>query len=183
VSEAPTANGAILNIVINDVANAKDMKDAEAKGFVTGATFFVAGSNVVDHYICTVDYVGGPAATKITKGAEQSLIFQMGLINSAPQNAVKVGGLKDGLAALIRQLVTNPLNDLGKEPGFVRADVAPAPSAAAAAAPVPSAAVVPDATAAQAAASQPAAAPAAAPTAAPTAASGGNPTPSSTPQS
>ncbi|MFI4934811.1 MAG: hypothetical protein ACHP7N_09360, partial [Caulobacterales bacterium] len=38
VGDAPTANGAVVSITIYDIADAKDMGDAEAKGAVTGAT-------------------------------------------------------------------------------------------------------------------------------------------------
>ena len=139
VSEAPTANGAILSVVIDNVVAPKEMKDAEAKGMVTGATFFIAGSNVVDHYISTVDYVGGPTAPKMTKTAQQVLITQMGLINSAPTGAVKIGSIKDALAILVKQIVGNPLNDLGKEPGFQVPDAGAtaSPAAASPSAPAP----------------------------------------------
>jgi hypothetical protein len=118
VSEAPTANGAILSVVINNVAAPKDLQEAEAKGFVTGATFFIAGNNVADYYDCTVDYVAGPSATKITRNAHHSLITQVGLINKPPTGAVKVGAIKDAVFMMVRQIVSNPLNEIGKDPAF-----------------------------------------------------------------
>ncbi len=140
VSDAPTSNGAILSVVINNVVAPKDMSDAEGKGVLVGATFFIAGTNVVDHYIGSVDFVGGPTSPKISKSAQQILITQIGLINSAPQNAVKVGGIKPALAALVNQIVGNPLNDVAKDPGFQMADNAGAAASTAAAAPTTAAA-------------------------------------------
>jgi hypothetical protein len=127
VSEAPTANGAILSVVINNVAAPKDIQEAEAKGFVTGATFFIAGSNVADYYDCTVDYVAGPSAPKITRTAHHSLITQVGLINKPPTGAVKVGAIKDAVFMMVRQIVSNPLNEIGKDPAFSGAAVASTP--------------------------------------------------------
>lgn len=130
VSDGPTANGAILNIVIDNVVTPKELQKAEAKGFATGATLFLAGSNVQDNYVCTVDYVSGPNASKITRTAHHSLIVQMGLINSAPANAVKASSYKDGVATMVRQIVSNPLNDVAKDPAFLSVPttaVAPAP--------------------------------------------------------
>jgi len=118
ISEAPTANGAILSIVINNVVAPKDAQEAEAKGFVTGATFFIAGSNVADYYDCTVDYVAGPAAPKITRTAHHTMITQLGLINKPPVDAVKVGAIKDAVFMMVRQIVSNPLNQIGKDPAF-----------------------------------------------------------------
>lgn len=139
VSEAPTANGAILSIVINNVVAPKDMQEAEAKGFVTGATFFIAGSNVADYYDCTVDYVAGPTAPKITRTAHHTMITQMGLINNPPADAVKVGGIKDAVFVMVRQIVSNPLNEIGKDPAFPGAAVGSTsqPAVASSGAPLP----------------------------------------------
>jgi hypothetical protein len=164
VSTTATSNGAILSLSINDVASPKDMRSAEAKGFATGATFFIAGSNVYDHYICTAEYVASPTAAKISKTAEQTLIFQLGLINSAPADAVKVGSLKEGIALMIRQLVGNSLNDVGKDPGFQVADASVTSNAASGQTAAPPAAAPPTSTSSgePAAAAAPATAPAAA---------------------
>jgi hypothetical protein len=118
VSDDPAPNGAVLDIVIDNVVQPQEMSDAEGKGFVTGATFFVAGSNITDHYVCTIDYVAGPTAAKITKTASQSVINQLGLINSPPPDAVKIGGMKDAVLTMTRQIVANPLNALAADPGF-----------------------------------------------------------------
>ena len=118
VSDAPAANGALLNISIDNVILPKEMRAAEEKGAVTGATLFIAGSNIADHYLCTVDYLGGPQSKQITKTARHALIIQLGLINSPPANAVKVGSTKDAVFTMVRQIVANPLNALAADPDF-----------------------------------------------------------------
>ncbi len=118
VSETPVANGAVLQITINDAPQPGDMAAAEAKGAVTGATLFIAGSTVRENYICTIDYVAGPTATKITRTANDGVYFQMGLINKAPADAVKIGSFKDALFTMIRFVVVNPLNSMASDPGF-----------------------------------------------------------------
>jgi hypothetical protein len=130
VSDDAVPNGAILSITINDIASPADMADAEGKGAVTGATFFVVGSNIADHYLCTLDYVGSPTAPKIERTAHHSVIIQMGMINKPPEHAVKIGSANDAVFTMVSQIVANPLNDVAKDPGFSGAAAAPAPPAA-----------------------------------------------------
>ena len=118
VSDSATANGAILNIVLDDVVDPGEMADAEGKGFVTGATFFIAGSTVKEHYLCTVDYVASPTAPKITRTARHAVVMQIGLINSTPQNVVKAASIKEAIYTMTRQIVANPLNAIAADPGF-----------------------------------------------------------------
>ena len=118
VSDGPTPNEAVLSVDIDNIAAPKDMQDAEGKGFTTGLTLFMAGNNVVDHFECTVTYVAGPGAPMITRKAQHAMITQIGLINKAPPHAVKVGAIKDAAFVMARQIVSNPLNDLAKDPGF-----------------------------------------------------------------
>ncbi|HEX4183702.1 MAG TPA: hypothetical protein VHY34_10640 [Caulobacteraceae bacterium] len=133
VDETPAPNGALLNIVINNVAKPQDMTSAEAKGAVTGATLFIAGSTVADHYEATVDYIASPAAAKITKTAQQVVLFQMGLINKPPENAVKIGNITEAVMAMTKQVVANPLNALAADPGFQPQTAPPATATASAA--------------------------------------------------
>jgi hypothetical protein len=152
VTDASAPNGAILNVVIENVISPADLKDAKSQGFATGATLFIAGSTVRDHYVCTIDYISSPGAAKITRSAKHVLIMQLGLINSPPQNAVKIdGGAKQAIAVMVRQIVSNPLNDLAADPAFATPAVVEPPSGApspdpAAASPPPAAPVDPPAT-------------------------------------
>ena len=145
VSEGPVAGGAILNVVIDNVVEPGAISEATGKGFVTGATFFIAGSNTTDHYLCTVDYLGAPDAAKITRTATHTLIMQMGLINSPPPNAVRIGRMDDAVFTLVRQIVANPLNEIGRDPAFAGGATAAAPvtAIAASAAPTPPAVATP----------------------------------------
>ena len=132
VAETPAADGAILSVTINDVAAPKDMAKAEGQGAVTGATLFLAGSNVVESYEARLDYIAGPDAPKISQSENQFLVFQMGLINKAPKEGVKVeGGLKEGVFTIVDQVVSNGLNALAKDPSFLPAAAAPAAAPAA----------------------------------------------------
>jgi hypothetical protein len=130
VSDTPTANGAVLEVIINDAPSSGDMSSAEGKGFVTGATFFVAGSTIRENYDCTINYVAGPGAAKLTRTANDGVYFQMGLINSPPENAVKIGSLKEAIFAMARFIIINPLNALAGDPGFQTAATGAPPPAA-----------------------------------------------------
>lgn len=129
ISDEPTANGAVLSIVIDDVVAPGETTDAATKGAITGATLFIAGSTVREHYACSIDYMASPTAPKISRTAAHSIVFQIGLINSTPTDAVKVeGGLKGAVSVMVRQIVSNPLNALASDPGFAGS---PAPASVA----------------------------------------------------
>jgi hypothetical protein len=141
VGEGAVATGAILNVVIDDVILPKEMQAAEMKGAATGATMFIAGSNIRENYKAQLDYVAGPDAPKITRTASHSIIIQMGLINKPPENAVKVeGGINGAVFTMTRQIVSNPLNELAKDPAFLPAQ---APAAATPATDAPSSPAAP----------------------------------------
>lgn len=144
VSDGPTPNGAILNVVIDDVVTPEEMQAATTKGAITGATLFIAGSNIREHYTCVIDYLPNPTAQKITRKAEHSIVMQMGLINSIPTDAVKVdGGIKGAVSVMTRQIVANPLNALGADPAFAPAPLVEPAATAAPAAPAAEPAVAP----------------------------------------
>jgi hypothetical protein len=128
VGEEPAPNGAVLSIVIDNVVNPGDMAKAEGQGFATGATFFLVGNTVKDSYLCTVSYVAGPNAPTITKTARHALYTQVGMTAPTPPNAVKIGAMKDALNIMVRQIVSNPLNDVARDPSFQVAE-AQAPAA------------------------------------------------------
>jgi hypothetical protein len=129
VGDAPTANGAVLSVIINDSPSQDDMSAAASKGFVTGLTFFVAGSTVREPYLCTVEYLPGAGAAKITRSATHAVYIQLGLINSPPDGAIKIGSTTDAVFAMERQIVSNPLNAIAADPGFLGGPPAVAPAA------------------------------------------------------
>ena len=129
ISETATPNGALLSVVIDNVITPSETAADEGKGFATGATFFLVGNTVKDSYVCTVDYTAGPGAPTITKIAHHALYTQIGLTAPAPKDAIKVGAMKEAIAIMIRQIVSNPLNQVATDPAFQPAST-PAPAAA-----------------------------------------------------
>jgi hypothetical protein len=143
VSEAPVANGAVVSVTLNNVV--KDLKDATAQGFVTGLTFGLKGSLVTDHYICTVEYVGGPDAAKISSTVNHAIHTTLG-IKAAPEGMVKSKNILEAVMTMTRQAVSNSLNQVALDPAFAGAPAtapAPADAAAPAAEPAPAEAPAP----------------------------------------
>ncbi|MEJ0063997.1 MAG: hypothetical protein WDM85_00115 [Caulobacteraceae bacterium] len=89
VSEAPTAKRRDPQYCHQQRGGAQGHAGGGGERLRHRATFFIAGSNVADYYDCTVDYVAGPTAPKITRTAHHTMITQMGLINNPPADAVR----------------------------------------------------------------------------------------------
>ncbi|RYF89058.1 MAG: hypothetical protein EON95_19400, partial [Caulobacteraceae bacterium] len=151
VATGPVAGGAILSVTIENIPQ----EGAAGKGFATGLTFGLAGTTVIDYYVCTFEYIPAPGAPKVTKEVKHQIISTIGL-TKAPENTIKTKGFEDAIMTVTRHVVANGLNDIAKDPGFM---VAAAPAAQPAAAPAETAPAEP--------------APAAAPQATPVAAPGG----------
>lgn len=114
VSEGPVKGGALLSITLNNIPITDD---AFSKGFVTGFTFGIAGSQVTDGYVCTARYVNDVSAQAIVKQARHAIHTTVG--NSAtPTNATKAKDTKEAVTAMSRQVVSNVLNDLSQDPDF-----------------------------------------------------------------
>ncbi len=114
VSDAPVANGTVLSIVVNNVPLSDD---AASKGFVTGLTFGLAGSAVTDGYICTVSYIADNGTPKISKTVRHAIHTTLGA-KGAPTNAVKSASIQDAIETMMRQIVTNGVNDVATDPSF-----------------------------------------------------------------
>ena len=127
VTTGPAANGAVLSITLENIPQ----EGAAGKGFATGLTFGLAGSTVIDYYICTVEFIPGPGAAKVTKEIKHQIITTLGL-TKAPENTVKTKGINDAVLTMTRHVVTNGVNDVAKDPGFTLAAAVPAPPAEAA---------------------------------------------------
>lgn len=112
----PVANGAMLNISINNVALTDD---AFAKGFVTGFTFGLVGSTVGDGYVCTVDYVSGPNAEKLQSVTRDAIYASFGT-GGQPPNTQKVKDFKIAVETMTHKIVGNALNNLAKNPAFAK---------------------------------------------------------------
>jgi hypothetical protein len=121
VTSDPAPNGAVLNVVINNVPLTDD---AFAKGFMTGFTLGLVGSNVGDGYVCTVDYLPGGSALKIEKSMRDAIYTSMGATAGTPPHAQKVSSIDAALQTMVRQVVTNTLNEVAKDKDFKPTSVA-----------------------------------------------------------
>ncbi|WP_343632914.1 hypothetical protein [Roseateles sp.] len=114
VTEAPAPGGATLSIVLDNVPTSDD---AFSKGFVTGLTFGLAGSQVGDGYLCTATYRAPGAAEPIVKKTRQVLWTTIGA-KGAPPDATKASSIDEAITLISRQVVSNVLNDVTHDPSF-----------------------------------------------------------------
>ena len=114
VSEGPVDGGALISLTLNNVPLTDD---AFSKGFVTGLTFGLAGSQVSDGYVCTVRYQSGTRATALTRQARHAIHTTMGAAN-APGNATKATDTLAAVTLMTQQVISNVLNDLSQDPQF-----------------------------------------------------------------
>ncbi|HTX49424.1 MAG TPA: hypothetical protein VME40_08545 [Caulobacteraceae bacterium] len=118
VSDAPSAGGAVVTITLDSVSTPEEERDAGRRGYLSGLTLGLAPGSATDHYVWTVEFVASPSAPKITETAKESLTVAVGLVQHPPPNTVKMPTYHDAIFAMIRDVVSNTLNDLAKDPGF-----------------------------------------------------------------
>lgn len=111
VVEAAVPGGATLSVTLNNVPLTDN---AFGKGFVTGLTFGLAGSQVSDGYVCTVKYLSDKRPEPIVKVARHAIHTTMGA-SSAPPNAVKSESIDVAVRTMTRQIVSTALNDLSQD--------------------------------------------------------------------
>ena len=112
VQATPAEGGALLEVKLNNIP-VND--DAFSKGFVTGLTFGLAGSQVSDGYVCTVRYLRGKDS--IEKTARHAIHTTIG--NAAtPGNATKAQNIEEAIRTMVRQVLSTALNDLSQDPQF-----------------------------------------------------------------
>ncbi|HUI61556.1 MAG TPA: hypothetical protein VLX90_15110 [Steroidobacteraceae bacterium] len=116
VSPDPVAGGAILSVTI-DNEPITSQQEAMAKGFGTGLTFGLAGSEVTDGYICTVDYLGAPGSARISKVVHHAIHATVGA-HAAPANSTKAPDARTGVKTMARQAVGAALKALSDDPAF-----------------------------------------------------------------
>lgn len=114
VEENPVQGNALLGVTLNNVPLTDD---AFGKGFVTGLTFGLAGSQVTDGYICTVDYSNGVERSRVTKTARHAIHTVLGA-KGAPENAVPAKSIDEAVKTMTRQIVGTALRDLSLDPSF-----------------------------------------------------------------
>jgi hypothetical protein len=93
--------------------------DAFSKGFVTGLTFGLAGSQVSDGYICTARFTPASGQGAVTKSARHAIHTVLG-VAASPGNATKATNLEEAAHTMQRQVLSQVLNDLSRDPAFNR---------------------------------------------------------------
>ena len=114
VDDKPVAGGALLSLTLNNVPLTDDVF---TKGFVTGFTFGLVGSQVSDGYVCTATYLTSDKPAGITKSARHAIHTSMGT-GGAPPNSAKAESLTAAVHTMVRQIVSTTLNDLSQDPSF-----------------------------------------------------------------
>ena len=114
LKETPVAEGSLLSVVLNNIPLSDD---AFGKGFVTGLTFGLAGSQVTDGYVCTLKYLPTSQSAPITKTARHAIHAVLGA-KEDPPNAVKMESVDLAVTTMTRQILSTGLNDLSRDPGF-----------------------------------------------------------------
>ena len=114
VSTEPVAGGAMISVRINNVPITED---AFSKGFATGLTFGLAGSEVTDGYVCTVDYQSVAGGQLIQTKSRHAIHTTIGA-KKAPKNGVKAKSIMDAVYTMTDQIVGNALKDLSNTQGF-----------------------------------------------------------------
>ncbi|MDB5471005.1 MAG: hypothetical protein JWR84_2565 [Caulobacter sp.] len=120
VTTGPAPGGAVLTITLENIPE----EGAFRQGFATGMTFGLAGNTVIDYYICTLEFVPGPDAATLTREVRHQIITTVG-IKTQPSLTIRALNFEDAALMMTRHVVTNGVNDLAKDPGFVLATAAP----------------------------------------------------------
>ena len=110
VDETPVVEGALLTITINNVPVTDD---AFAKGFVTGFTFGLVGSQVTDGYVCTISYRTTSQRQPVSAAARHAIHTQLGA-GSAPANARRAENAEAAVRTVTRDVISTTLNDLSR---------------------------------------------------------------------
>ncbi len=116
VSDQPAAGAALLSITLNNVP-VND--DAFSKGFVTGLTFGLAGSQVSDGYVCTARLMPASGGAALTVSARHAIHTTVGNA-AAPSNATKAANVDEAVFTMTRQILSQVMHDLSKNPSFNR---------------------------------------------------------------
>jgi hypothetical protein len=107
---------AVLQVTLNNVPVTSE-NDAFAKGFGTGLTFGLIGSSVSDGYICTVSYLAPGSTTPIVKTARHAIHTTVGN-HAPPPGAIAAADTTEAVRTMTRQILSNALFDLSKDPQF-----------------------------------------------------------------
>ena len=114
VKTTPVPDGSLLSVTLNNVPLTDD---AFNKGFVTGLTFGLAGSQVSDGYVCTLKYSPTTQSPPITKTARHAIHTILGA-KEGPANGIKVDSFEIAAVTMTRQVISTALDELSRDPGF-----------------------------------------------------------------
>jgi hypothetical protein len=110
----PVEGGALLSVVINNVPLTDN---AAAKGFGTGLTFGLVGSEVADGYVCTATYSSGQGAAPVVRTERHVIRSTIGNA-SAPAGATRASSMTEAATLMTHQLLSHVLDGLTHDPAF-----------------------------------------------------------------
>jgi hypothetical protein len=109
------SNAAILEIKLNNIALNDD--SPAAKGFVTGFTFGLVGSQVSDGYECKLSYLPPGQSTPVVKVSRNAIHTTLGNA-SPPPGTIHMADAKAAVTQMTHIVVSNALRDLSYDPAF-----------------------------------------------------------------
>lgn len=117
VSDKPVPGGAVLKIVIDNIAldNDKSVKD-----FLKRSSAGIYGDVVVNGYVCTAEYVAESNAPKISKEVREILYATEPGKPAPAKRSEKMPNLDMAVTVVFRRLVANAVNDIAKDPEFAK---------------------------------------------------------------
>ncbi len=113
-SEEPIPGSSLLAITVNNVPTTDD---AFSKGFVTGLTFGLAGTQVSDGYICSARYTPPGATSPVVIQGRHAIHTTIGNAGPPP-NSVKTANIDEAVTVMLRQLIANVMLNLSNDPAF-----------------------------------------------------------------
>ncbi|MGE5470628.1 MAG: hypothetical protein ACM3X0_07535 [Bacteroidota bacterium] len=114
VEDKPVPGNAMLGVTLNNVPLTDNVF---GKGFVTGLTFGLAGKQVTDGYICTVDYSSDTQKPAVNKTARHAIHTVLGA-KGAPENAQPAKNIEEAVKTMTRQIVATAIRDVSLDPAF-----------------------------------------------------------------
>jgi len=101
-----------ITIVVNDLGN---VGGAVASGVGTGLTMGLAGSQVADNYVMTVEY-HRPGMPVIKKEYKHAIVTTVG-VHSAPENLTPMPDIASAFARVVEDMTLRMLSDLQQTEG------------------------------------------------------------------
>jgi hypothetical protein len=108
-------NAAILEIKLNNIPLNDD--SPAAKGFVTGFTFGLVGSQVSDGYECKLSYLPAGQSAPVVKVARHAIHTTLGNAGPPP-GTIKAPDANTAVKEMTHAVVSNALRDLSRDPAF-----------------------------------------------------------------